>query len=77
MCLRRLPGRNLLFCVTRNVVGLNAVHKPAASKPTKREKTPMGIAYCNDHRLMALWSTIIDSWTLSGCWFEIWGGRDV
>jgi hypothetical protein len=67
MCLRHLHGRNLLFCVTRNVVGLNTTHKPAASKPTKREKEPMGIAYTNDHRLMALWSTSIDSWTLSGC----------
>jgi hypothetical protein len=63
--------------VTRKVVGLNTVHKQAASKPTKREKMPMGISYTHDHRLMALWNASIDSLTLSGCWFEVWGGIDV
>lgn len=61
MCLPCLHGRNLRFCVTLIVVGLNTVHKLAASKPTKREKTLMGMAYTNDHRLMALWGTSIDS----------------
>jgi hypothetical protein len=77
MCLLRLHGRNLLFYVTHDVVGLNTVHKPAASEPTKLEKMQMGIAYTNDHRLMTLWSTSIDSWALSESWFEVWGGRDV